>query len=695
MNLLIGYGKSAYGNQATNYNMAVLNHSTIISTAPGSTAVTLESTGFTDGNIYLENGGLIQGGAGGSAIALLGGNNNLVVNDSSLDPNDKAIIRTAGTVFDTVITGTSGHDAIQNLNGGTIVGSVHLGSGNNSFLNGSGSMYLPGNTIYLGSGNLFSNSGYLSPGGLNTVMSASNANGVTALTGNFSQSATGHLVMDANFSTGSVRDDYMDFVSVSGAASLGGFVTINPSTGAAKPGKFSFPMMTSAGVMTAGGISVFPTFANGKPSTTVVFQPSLSVYGTSDSDPNTFNLSGLNTSSPTVNTLYLNYSVDYAPSWLAPNQKSYANMVNQIQTRGVPTYQPIAAELLGISDPTLYRQAIDSLTGEGTTAAQQLAFDARKAFGQNIADESSVLIDCSTGIYAKIDQCGQEQRSWISYNYGSRDRDGGYSNPYGHSYNSASVKNTGGAVAIGQERLLSTNQVFGWALGVDLSKYNVADRWTSGSVDSLNFALYGMQKFQNSLYIKGMVLSGHTENSSNRIAMGRSITGTNTSNSLGARVELGLKLQVLKPEAGLHEFVNVTPFVAYQHDRQRMTAYSESDNTWGNYYPQHRSFSSVTSLGVKVEGKYVSEAGTNFSPFIKYMYSHEANAARSLTGSPLSARDFSYSVAGLPAAQYISSIDVAVDVDTAKNQALRMGLSAARGDGTSVNSLQIKYMQRF
>jgi uncharacterized protein with beta-barrel porin domain len=473
--------------------MVTLNHSSIISTGLGSTALTMSS----GGNIYLENGGLIEGGATATAVKLIGGNDNLIVNDNSLDPNDTAIIKTSGTVFDTVITGTSGNDAIQNLNGASIIGSINLGSGVNSFLNGDGSYYLPGNTVNLGSGNVFTNKGYFSPGGLGTVMSASaldaagnpiTPNGITTLTGNFVQvddvsGTNGHarLMTDLNFATSNANTDYTDFTHVTGTATLGGYLTLNSITGAAKPGTFSIPVLSAATIVDTG-ISIDPYFANGNSSSTVVFQPTLTV-NTGD------------------NTLYVNYDVNYDPKFLTPNGHNYARCVNYTQSVGVPGYQPVASTLFAIWEPVEYQKAVDSLTGEGTIASQQGIFNARANFIDGVLDHASSLIDCdSQSTAAGRQECEKKERSWIRFEQGEMNQTGNAN------VASSFTRNTG--FSTGYERRISESAVVGVAAGFTHNDFNVSNRWTSGRTNGASVGLHGMLNSASGIYAKAMVMGG-------------------------------------------------------------------------------------------------------------------------------------------------------------------------------------------
>lgn len=675
-------------------SISVLTKSSITSSAVGSTALTLTSTGFTGGNITLTNGGLIEGGPQGTGVAIVGGNNNVITNDSSLVAGESAIIRTAGTVFDTVITGTTGNDSIRNLSGATIRGSVNLGAGTNSFLNDQGSLFMPGNTVFLGAGNSFTNNGYFSAGDLGTVMSVQSGNGVTTLTGNYTQGATGQLVTDLQFTTGAANRDYTDFVRVTGTSNLSGYVTLNPLGGAAKPGNFSVPVMTSTGAATfnpSAPLSIYPTFTNGHPSTTVVFTPSVSIYGTSAS--NSLNLALLNEPSPTNNTLYVNYAVDYAPSWLTSNQRAYALNVNRIQTFGVPAYQPVAQELFAIADPTAYRHALDSLTGEGTAAAQQAIFSARTSFHDTLASNSNILFECIRQADDKA--CVDGKRNWISatrtvssdVGYPAADRNG-------HTYNQAGVQIRGNGFSGGHERLVNGQLMVGVALGYDQGVYSVDDRWTYGKTQGLNVSVYGLRKFGDHAYVQGALSAGHSSIKNSRLAMGRNIEGETGADSAGGRVELGWQH---RPEDNVQgvAYTNVTPYVAYQYDTVKVRQYSESDSLWGNTYLSQRSFSSQFSLGLRVNSKFIDAMGNVQLPFFRMSVAYENRPQRSFIAAPTSAPDFTYTVSGLPANRLVAKFELGAETRIGKDKSLGVSMMLQAGGAMNGQALQARFSQYF
>src|SRR3546814_17856005 len=96
----------------------------------------------------------VVGGKGGHALSLLGGADNMIVNAGTL--------ATLDDLDGMVIYAEGGNNSITNS--GLIVGSIDLSSGNNSFTNSEGGIFLAGPVVNLGAGP-FTNSGTINPGG--------------------------------------------------------------------------------------------------------------------------------------------------------------------------------------------------------------------------------------------------------------------------------------------------------------------------------------------------------------------------------------------------------------------------------------------------------------------------------------------------------------------------------------------------
>ena len=162
-------------------------------------------SGFRGGDIrILLDGGEIRGGSGeaGAGIFVSGGKTNVIINEGGL-------ISAASGI---AIAATDGDDHLENY--GRIEGSVGLGGGSNSFLNGEAGVFASGRAVNIGGGPLM-NLGELTP--------FSELTGETIIAGAYVQQSTGLLTVDLNFGGASDR------VTVQGAATLAG--AVNPIVG--------------------------------------------------------------------------------------------------------------------------------------------------------------------------------------------------------------------------------------------------------------------------------------------------------------------------------------------------------------------------------------------------------------------------------------------------------------------------------
>jgi hypothetical protein len=204
--------------------------------------------GFRKGDITIDLNGryTIGGGGAGVAIALVGGRNNIVTNNSLtyalggdatfiMDAADladfqaalaagpvapeKALLASLLDQFSPLaITGTSGNDRIDNRRSagtlGRVVGNVDLGGGSNSFNNSAGSSMVALQTLDLGGG-LFSNAGRMWNKGIGVLATVD-------VTGSYTQAAGGQLVTDLDLDT-----HMTDVLTLSGAGDFNGEAPLN------------------------------------------------------------------------------------------------------------------------------------------------------------------------------------------------------------------------------------------------------------------------------------------------------------------------------------------------------------------------------------------------------------------------------------------------------------------------------------
>jgi hypothetical protein len=657
------------------------NASAIISQATGGTAITLESVGATQSDLTLTNGGLIQGGAGGHAIVLIGGNNNLITNNGATSPTELAFITTSGSITDVVISGSDQNDAIENLNGGIIRGSINLGAGINSILNsGTDSVLETGNLIYLGVGNTLTNNGTLSPGGIDHLMFTYTGDPEldidrlpwvepTQIVGNLVQGAGGRLLMNLHFATGDSRTDYADQVIVTGNVDLAGLVTLHPSTAAAAPGIFRITLVKAGLSLTDSGIAVDPFFHDGRASTTLVFRPSLDFSGT-DFD--------------------LIFDVDYARSeiGMVPNQQNYANMVNDIKAFGVPTFESITDVLFYITDPVEYRKAIDSLTGEGTSQAQNAGLENRAAFMSSTMAQFGAAKDCPLPGEKATEftdpDCQPRMIHWATVSNRSSANLGGYTNAELHQHNASSSTWGTTGPTFGARYAVAPGASVGWAFEQTFGSYNVIDRWTSGTTAQTSIAGLFQQDLGNGAYVRGLFSAGLEHVYQTRYVIGRRVTGEYVAQSVGGVIEVGA------------EFDNgVAPYFTVSADRQYRPSFDENDTTWGNRFHEQITDSRVATLGVRYSNTRTLQNDQTFTVFGGMSGVLEMNPARTFQASPLAALGFTYATTGLPPQQTRLAGNLGVEWYLQPDTSLHFQTGGHVSSGSYLLQLNLNLRQRF
>lgn len=185
------------------------------------------SVTFGKGDDAVENAGRID-----SLLALGGGANTLKV--------------FSGGELKGGIAAGDGKDIVTNA--GTIGGAIDLGGGANDLTNLTGGILDSGDRIAVGAGNLFTNSGELSPGGRGTVAK-------TLIIGDFVQTASGKLVVDINEKAAALKADVLE---VTGRATLAGIVVPNVLD-LSQVVKSEYKIVTAAGGAVNNGIAASPS----------------------------------------------------------------------------------------------------------------------------------------------------------------------------------------------------------------------------------------------------------------------------------------------------------------------------------------------------------------------------------------------------------------------------------------------------
>ncbi|MBN9051534.1 MAG: hypothetical protein J0H78_18910 [Rhizobiales bacterium] len=608
-------------------NVTITQTGDIHATGTDSFGILAQSIG-TDGNgdiVVTINSGTIVGGAGnGAGIGLLDGAANRVSNSG--------IVTSVALVDGFAMTATDGDDTVDNF--GTMIGSITLGGGANTFNNKTDSLFVMGATVALGSGTL-ANDGVVSPGDAGRVMT-------TTITGNFTQSAGGTYVASVDF----MANDG-DRIVVSGTSIVTGKVSVAPvNRGNIQPGAHEVTILSSAGGVTDTGLTL------DAPSSAVT---------------------QYNLFQPTATDVVLRYSVDFQPAGLPQKFRSISSTVNAIQTAGgSPAFAPIAAALFDQPDMPSLARAYDALGGEGVVAAQQTAFVAGQQFAALLQDQSlawfngtddagSVIVpDDDTALsygprrkrasaaFAQLRPVQPDRwRAW-SGAFGGRqtingDASGGFAG--------LSQSTFGGM--IGVDRQVGRDNLVGIAAGVSRGDFAVSERATSGSLQAAHVGLYGMAR-RGAWYVSANVQYARGENDTTRTIMGVGPTeiarGKFASDQLSTRIELGRRHQVSR--------LTVMPFTAVEFARLWQHGYAESSTVsatgapgiLGLTYQAQETRSLVSAVGLHLESRFHVGNGMTLMPFARVAWLHEYSPDREVRPSFNAAPGFLFTTQGVNAA---------------------------------------------
>ena len=234
----------------------------VLATSHQAKAVVAESSApaGTAGNIsvVLAPGSTIQTNASGTAVQMIGGASNRLINRgriSARGPSSAApapvikaaSVATASSTEDAsangfAIVSTTGNDTIINAPGGVIEGTVNLGSGVNQLENQAGAQLISSGELYVGptAQSVFRNAGVL--------LSAADQPAVYNLSGSYVQTASAEMRPELDFATLS-----MDVIDVAFDATLAGTVdlsTTNPEL--IRPGYYQVPLVRAGSVVNDG-----------------------------------------------------------------------------------------------------------------------------------------------------------------------------------------------------------------------------------------------------------------------------------------------------------------------------------------------------------------------------------------------------------------------------------------------------------
>ncbi|QPC92901.1 hypothetical protein [Mesorhizobium sp. INR15] len=639
----------------------------VVTHAVGTDAIVAQSKAVEgNGNIAINlksASGLVKGGATdathtGVGVWIIDGNNNSISN--------KGTITTAsGTDGGWAILSGAGKEDVTNY--GTVTGSFDLGGGANSFTNMLGATFNAGADAKVGSGYLFTDNGYFSPGGDGKVMT-------TNLVGNWNQSSTGAYKLDVDL------DPASDFIHVIGTADLNGAVDVNivdPS--AAKPGSQDFLILQATNGVTHNGLKL-----NAVPSAIAQYEL---LY-------------------PNSKEVHLNVDITFAPTGLTRNQTPVGDAVNAIQSGPTsPSFKKIAGALFYIPTIDQLGAVYDSISGEGVSGVEQPQFDTYEAFFASMSRQADLW---RTGLgtdptdnvltpqaYDEPAKSGKDpfkalqpdDRRW-SYWATAGGNSGEISGDA--TVGSADSVYKGGSFTAGLSSTGDSDVQMGFALGGAATYFTVGDRQTSGNIISGQAGAYVARKWDQ-FYVNGALAFGLSNNNVHRAT---AVPGSGSpldpvagitenwrsnflSAGLGTNIEAGWRQQVGDSA--------ITPFAALQFSLMSMDGFDETSldgNALGLSFEKRVITSLPVSLGLQLDTTVsLGDGGSSLQAWGRAGWVHEFQPDRSIQPSFQAAPGHSFVIEGASAAEDAVAVNAGLKMNWSKKTSTFATFDGKFGEG--------------
>jgi uncharacterized protein with beta-barrel porin domain len=354
---------------------------------------------------------------------------------------------------------------------------------------------------------------------------------------------------------------------------------------------------------------------------------------------------------------------------MTPNQRAVGNALEPGYST---TLTGNAATFFGNLLATTSVTALDQLSGEGTSAAQNAAFSAGSLFNGAMQTQGlfapdlgglSVVIPpaqyAATRIapgheaFASLDKTAAlaqqpgRFRVWTA-GFGATQSLRGEADTGAASQ---SVRSAGGV--LGFDWQAAPDLRVGVAVGGSESTFSVASLSTSGRMTAGHIGAYGMKTW-GAYYVAASLSYARFDNSTTRTITGvgptETLSGRFDSDQLSGRVELGWKQAYGR--------FNVTPFVAVEPSVVWQHGFTESSTgVFGLTVASQTVTSLPTFVGVQVDGRYVTPEGAVLAPYSRLSWVHEFEPDRRVSAAFVTVPGASFTVNGARAANDAARLD--------------------------------------
>jgi outer membrane autotransporter protein len=224
---------------------------------------------------------------------------------------------------------------------------------------------------------------------------------------------------------------------------------------------------------------------------------------------------------------------------------------------------------------------------------------------------------------------------------------------------SASFTDRAAGGAIGLDRMVNPDLLFGLAVGGSSATFSVSDRATSGQVEGGHVGAYATQRFGEG-YLSALASYGHFANSTTRTISGigpdETAKGSFGSDQIGGRLEIGRSWSFGQFAA--------TPFAAVQVSQLHQAAYTESSvagsapGVLGLSYRPIDVTSLPTFVGAQFDGRFAFTDDMMWAPFVRAAWVHEFRPTRDIAASLTTIPSPSFVVDGARAASDAAKVDL-------------------------------------
>ena len=418
-----------------------------------------------------------------------------------------------------------------------------------------------------------------------------------------------------------------DSTAVSGAVSLHGANVVVDAMGAAAVDGTRYTILTAS-----GGIA--NRFA-GVTSNLAFFRPTLN-YGPTD--------------------VVLTSRYDYLLSGGTQNQIAVGAALNTAAAQARPDASKTIFGALGYLQAPQGAAALDSLSGEGITAAQGLAHRASQLFTSAIFDETTFygtgtsnsitltdappaftsrpiyeLADIPNRVLAPVMPAFAPTRTWRAWGSGF----GGVDDIHGNSTIGSAAQNNdiyGGAIGVGYQ--VTPNYLAGIAVGGSDGTFSVPGRATSGSTTGGHIAFYDLATF-GAFYGASSNSFSYFTNRTTRSTGGFGGLGSETDRGSFDSHEFRTRLEFGRHFDGYGG--TITPFVALELAELRSNGFNESAVSGPGLLALNVSGQSSASVpsfvGARFQRVTTLGNGVTFSPTLQVAYVHEFAPQRTQIGT--------------------------------------------------------------